>query len=144
MRVKVNLNNIKNSLKKEQTDSQIVNFILGLDMIDSVLEEHLKKIKKTGFRGDKEGNLVNRNARDFRNFRKKIFLSKDQIDHFDDFFIREGLENERKLEKIMEKADFKKKLLRNVDEKVNKTKIQEEADDIYVSSLIHQAFENED
>ena len=87
------LQNIKNSLKKTSSDSEILSFITNLEFIDSLIGEHLlllegKQVNKS------PAKLVNRDPKCYREFLMKLDNVKDRYDPYTNFFLKEAAETE--------------------------------------------------
>jgi len=98
-----NLNNIKQGLKQDYSDKEILDMILvNSDFTDKLIGDHLR----TTSREKKENStkFVSRDPKKYRDFVKSTYNSKDQEDPFSHFFIKESGKVERTF-KVENEAD---------------------------------------
>lgn len=88
-----NLQNVKQGLKSDFSDKEILNTILmNMSFTDQLIEEHLKLNKKSeAVSGVK---YVPRDATNFRNFVIAQYQSKDREDPFTHFYLKEAKNKE--------------------------------------------------
>ena len=86
-----NLQNIKQGLKSDYSDREILNTILlNMNFTDQLIEEHLKDKKVS----TKETKLVPRDADNFRRFVESTYESKDREDPYTHFHLKEARHKE--------------------------------------------------
>jgi hypothetical protein len=105
-----NLQNVKQGLKSDFSDKEILNTVLvNMGFTDQLIEEHLNLIKKAN--PTAVGKLVPRDAANFRKFMIAQYQSKDREDPFTHFYLKEAknkemiknwIEEEKQLEKETE------------------------------------------
>jgi hypothetical protein len=89
-----NLQNIKQGLKSDYSDKEILNTILtNMNFTDQLIEEHLK-VKKAGDSKNAKARFVPRDAEKYRNFIESTYNSKDREDPFTHFFLKEAKNKE--------------------------------------------------
>lgn len=89
-----NLQNIKQGLKRDYSDPQLMDLLFkNLSLTDKLIEEHLVGDKQKNMR--KEPSLVPRDPACYREFVKQTYQSKDQEDPFSHFYIKESGKIER-------------------------------------------------
>lgn len=112
-----NLQNIKQGLKSDYTDKEILNTILlNLSFTDQLIEEHLKgKAEKT------EVKYVPRDAEGYRRFVESTYQSKDREDPYTHFYLKEARGKEQ-MKQMLEDA---KKVQREVEEESKDTEVLE-------------------
>lgn len=98
-----NLLNIKQGLKSDYSDSEIITTILSnLSFTEQLIEEHLGKSKaKSG-----EVKYVPRDAKKYRDFVASTYHSKDREDPYTHFFLKESKNKERINQLIAEEKDL--------------------------------------
>ena len=94
-----NLQNLKQGLKQDYSDKEILDLILGnAQFTDKLITEHLQK-NTTSARTSKDGQqqikYVARDASSYRDFVMRTYYSKDQDDPFSHFYIKESGKVER-------------------------------------------------
>lgn len=93
MKMITSLQNIKNSLKKIHSDSEILSFMTNLDFIDTLIGDHLQMLEgKSATKSSAK--LVSRDPTWYREFLTKLDNVKDRYDPYTNFFIKEGAEHE--------------------------------------------------
>lgn len=81
-----NLQNLKQGLKSDYSDKELLNTILlNLNFTDSLIEEHLRGSAKKD-----APKYVPRDAEKFRNFIESTYDSKDREDPFTHFYLKEA------------------------------------------------------
>ena len=144
--LKVNLLNIRNSLKQNYKDDQIIKFITNFDFVDVLAQEHLAYFnnsdQKNKFNKTKEENIfLSRNSKDFLNFHKRLSLVRGQYDEYDKFIMREYY-NEEKLFELDPNLSPKERQ-EQMEERMRK-KLEENVDSdalsIYSPNLIDYKF----
>ena len=89
-----NLQNIKQGLKSDFSDKEILNTILvNMNFTDQLIEEHLK-LKKGGDSKPAQARFVPRDADKYRKFVESTYFSKDREDPFTHFFLKEAKNKE--------------------------------------------------
>ena len=140
--LKVNLLNIKNSLKQNLNDDQIIKFLTNFEFIDKLTEEHVNYFSSYSQETNKESNFLSRNPKDFLNFYKTLALVKGQYDEYDKFIMREYY-NEQKLFELDATLSPKEKQER-MEERMRK-KLEENEDNdalsIYNPNIIDYNFD---
>lgn len=68
-----NLQNIKQSLRMDYQDSDLVKQVLGLNFVDQLIEEHIREHKE-GERMHQKVKYVDREASEFRNFIRSTYI----------------------------------------------------------------------
>jgi hypothetical protein len=87
-----NLQNIKQGLKQDYTDKQIMDLILvNLNFTDKLIEQHLGAKSQS----KEEPKYLNRDATNYRDFIRSSYFSKDHEDPFSHFYILESGKVER-------------------------------------------------
>lgn len=82
-----NLQNVKQGLKADYSDKEIINTILlNLNFTDQLIEEHLRPKSSTV----SEAKVVPRDAEKFRKFVEGTYFSKDREDPFTHFYLKEA------------------------------------------------------
>ena len=85
-----NLQNIKQGLKSDYSDKEILNTILlNLNFTDGIIEEHLNLASRKN-----KPRLVPRDAKTFREFVESTYSSKDREDPFTHFYLKEAKNRE--------------------------------------------------
>jgi hypothetical protein len=107
-----NLQNVKQGLKSDFSDKEILNTVLvNMGFTDQLIEEHLNLNKKGGSTPVAVGKYVPRDAANFRKFMINQYQSKDREDPFTHFYLKEAknkemiknwIEEEKQLEKETE------------------------------------------
>lgn len=87
----VNLSNLKQGLKQDYSDQELVNFVYSLDYLDTLTQQHLKMIKHK-VKPEKMHEYVPRNAASFADF--VTSAKKTRADPFSHFFMREAKKHE--------------------------------------------------
>lgn len=88
-----NLQNIKQGLKQDYTDKQIMDLILvNLSFTDKLIEQHLDASKS---QSNEKAQFIARDASNYRDFIRSSYFSKDQEDPFSHFYILESGKVER-------------------------------------------------
>jgi hypothetical protein len=82
--MKVNILNIKNSLKQNLSDHQIVKFLSEFEFIDSLIKEHLNKETN-----NTNANFIKRDPKAFINFYEKLSQIKPLYDEYDKTVMKE-------------------------------------------------------
>ncbi len=89
-----NLQNIKQGLKSDYSDKEILNTILvNMNFTDQLIEEHLN-IRKAGDSKQSETRFLPRDAEKYRKFVASSYTSKDREDPFTHFFLKEAKNKE--------------------------------------------------
>ena len=90
-----NLQNMKQGLKQDFADADILNFLLtSCDFTDKLIEDHLSTRKNT--ESAVTANFLERDPTVFRDFmRTKAACSRDQADAYSHFFLKEAGKQER-------------------------------------------------
>ena len=89
-----NLNNIKQGLKQDYSDKEILDMLLvNTSMTDTLIGEHLRWGANTQQPDDTK--YVSRDPASYRDFVKNTYFSKDQEDPFTHFYIKESGKYER-------------------------------------------------
>ena len=87
-----NLTNIKQGLKNDYTDKEILDLILvNSSFTDSLITDHLRVTQAPG----KDLEYAARDPQAYRQFVMATYTSKDQEDPFSHFFIKESGKQER-------------------------------------------------
>ena len=103
-----NLLNIKQGLKTDFTDAEIVNTILSnLSFTDQLIEEHLGRVSK---KGNAEVKYVPRDAKKYRDFVASTYHSKDREDPFTHFYLKESKTKEYINKLIADEKDLQAKV----------------------------------
>lgn len=85
-----NLQNIKQGLKSDYSDKEILNTILvNMNFTEQLIEEHLKKPNSKVQR-----RFVPRDAENYRKFVESTYFSKDREDPYTHFFLKEAKNKE--------------------------------------------------
>jgi hypothetical protein len=88
-----NLQNVKQGLKSDFSDKEILNTVLvNMGFTDQLIEEHLNLNKKANSAAG--GKLVPRDATNFRKFMIAQYQSKDREDPFTHFYLKEAKNKE--------------------------------------------------
>lgn len=88
-----NLQNVKQGLKSDYSDKEILNTILvNLSFTDQLIEEHLKQ--KVNTKEAAAAKVVPRDAEKFRRFVESTYFSKDREDPYTNFYLKEAREKE--------------------------------------------------
>jgi hypothetical protein len=88
-----NLQNVKQGLKSDFSDKEILNTVLvNMGFTDQLIEEHLNLNKKAN--PNAGGKLVPRDASNFRKFMIAQYQSKDREDPFTHFYLKEAKNKE--------------------------------------------------
>ncbi len=86
-----NLQNLKQGLKSDFSDRDILNTILlNLSFTDQLIDEHLGLVTRTGKQKIVEPKHVGRDPSVYRNFVESTYHSKDREDPYTHFFLKEG------------------------------------------------------
>jgi hypothetical protein len=89
-----NLQNIKQGLKSDYSDKEILNTILiNMNFTDQLIEEHLK-LKKADQKPTQQARFLPRDAEKYRKFVESTYNSKDREDPFTHFYLREAKNKE--------------------------------------------------
>ena len=109
-----NLQNLKQGLKQDYSDKEILDLLLGnAQFTDKLIAEHLGK-STTSARASKDGSqqtkYVARDASSYRDFVMRTYFSKDQEDPFSHFYIKESGKVERVV-KLRDEAEQYEKVL---------------------------------
>lgn len=87
-----NLNNIKQGLKQDYSDKEILDVILkNSSFTDKLIDEHLRSTQKS----DSAVKYAPRDAGKYRDFVRSTYFSKDQSDPFSHFYTKESAKVER-------------------------------------------------
>ena len=88
----VNLSNMKQGLKRDYSDKEIMDMLLkNLNFTDNLIEQHLEPKKQE----QQDPTFAPRDANAYREFVKSTYFSKDQEDPFTHFYIKESGKIER-------------------------------------------------
>ena len=138
-----NLQNIKQGLKSDYSDKEILNTILSnMNFTEQLIEEHLK-VKKSTEAKPAQARLVPRDAEKYRKFVESAYFSKDREDPYTHFFLKEAKnkelvktliseENQRHAEFEAESRDTELK----EEGKQRRQKLQDKIEDILLSEEI--------
>lgn len=100
-----NLLNIKQGLKSDYSDSEIINTILSnLSFTEQLIEEHLGKNKSA--KGGAEVKYVPRDPKSYRDFVASTYHSKDREDPYTHFYLKEGKTREHINKLIADEKDL--------------------------------------
>ena len=89
-----NLQNIKQGLKSDYSDKEILNTILvNMNFTEQLIEEHLK-LRKDGKPTSSQTRFVPRDAEKYRKFVESTYYSKDREDPYTHFFLSEAKNKE--------------------------------------------------
>jgi len=89
----VNLTNLKQGLKADYSDQELTQTILmNLNFTDELIKKHLENKRDKSTDG---AEFVDRDARAFRDFFARKYLSKEQEDPFTHFYLKEASKQER-------------------------------------------------
>lgn len=87
-----NLSNIKQGLKQDYSDKEILDVVLvNSSFTDKLIDEHLRATTKD----DKSVKYAPRDAGKYREFIRSTYFSKDQADPFSHFYTKESGKVER-------------------------------------------------
>ena len=113
-----NLQNIKQGLKSDYTDQEILNVVLlNLSFTDKLIEEHLRE--NAGAPAERK--FVARDADEFRDFVHSTYRSKGQEDPYTHFYLKEARGREE-IKRIHEEG---KRIDRETDSEREYSKVQE-------------------
>ena len=143
-----NLQNLKQGLKSDYSDKQIVDLILGNSKFtDALIQEHLRKTRPRKQEKGKETKFLNRDPAEYREFVRSTYEAKDQEDPFTHFFIKEAGKIER-VHKVHKEAEEKySKLISESSDPESKKRAKEmrkTLDEKVVDMLLENQIENED
>ena len=89
-----NLQNIKQGLKSDYSDKEILNTILSnMNFTEQLIEEHLK-VKKFTEAKPAKARFVPRDAEKYRKFVESAYISKDREDPYTHFYLKEAKNKE--------------------------------------------------
>jgi hypothetical protein len=83
------LQNMKQGLKADYNDAQLLSTILNLDVLDKLIDEHVALHQNTGDKAQKSGSLVSRDASEYRHFVRSTY-HRDHEDPFTHFYLKEA------------------------------------------------------
>jgi hypothetical protein len=137
--MKVNLLNVKNALKQNLTDNQIVKFISEFEFIDKLIEEHLSN--KTD-EGANKAVYVKRDPKAFISFHEKLGKVRPMYDEYDKTVMKEYYKESELFEYDSSKSgqeiqiDLEAKMKAKVDETVDMDALS-----IYAPNVIDYKFD---
>jgi hypothetical protein len=136
--LKVNLLNIKNSLKQNFSDNQILKYITNFEFIDALLVEHLNSSKANST----QNNFIQRDPEAFQNFYKKLSTVTGEYDEYDKFVMREYY-NDKKIYDVDPNVSHEENI-KNMEERMSR-KINENEDldtvSIYNANTVDYKFD---
>jgi hypothetical protein len=89
-----NLQNIKQGLKSDYSDKEILNTIMvNMNFTEQLIEEHLR-LKKTEPAKQSEARYVPRDADKYRQFVESTYHAKDREDPYSHFFLTQAKNKE--------------------------------------------------
>lgn len=98
-----NLQNIKQGLKADYSDREILNTILlNLNFTDQLIEEHLG-LKKN--ENSEQAKYLSRDASEYRKFVESTYNSKDREDPFTHFYLKESVVKETLMSEVQQSKD---------------------------------------
>jgi len=99
-----NLQNVKQGLKSDYSDKEILNIILlNLNFTDQLIEEHLN-LNKNKISKASTAKFVPRDSSNFRRFVESTYFSKDREDPFTHFYLKESVQKEH-IKKLLAHED---------------------------------------
>ncbi|CDW84758.1 UNKNOWN [Stylonychia lemnae] len=99
-----NLQNIKQGLKSDYSDKEILNIVLlNLNFTEKLIEEHLGQLKLDN---QKQPKYLQRDPKAYRQFVQSTYHSKDREDPFSHYYLKEANKIEPMIDEVIE---FKKK-----------------------------------
>ena len=138
-----NLQNIKQGLKSDYSDKEILNTILSnMNFTEQLIEEHLK-VKKSTEAKPAKARFVPRDAEKYRKFVESAYISKDREDPYTHFYLKEAknkelvktLISEEKKRHAEFEAESRDTELKE-EGKVRRQKLQDKIEDILLSEEI--------
>lgn len=127
--LKVNLLNIKNSLKQNFSDNQILKFITKFEFIDTLIVEHLN-IDSTKSNSP-QNNFLHRNPQAFQNLYQKLSTVTGEYDEYDKFVMREYY-NDKKIYDVDPNLSHEENIKNTEERMLRKIKENEDLDSVSI------------